>query len=81
MWITGTAVTRGAAGISYGSSSSRGLVSPDSALSLKEKVRRYEMALIREALDSCNGSMAEAARRLQVERSLLYKKMEKFGMK
>jgi two-component system NtrC family response regulator len=39
------------------------------------------MALIREALDSCNGSMAEAARRLQVERSLLYKKMEKFGMK
>ena len=55
--------------------------SPDAALSLKEKVRRYEMALIREALDSCGGSMAEAARRLQVERSLLYKKMEKFGMK
>jgi len=59
----------------------QGADSPDAALSLKEKVRRYEMALIREALDSCGGSMAEAARRLQVERSLLYKKVEKFGMK
>ncbi len=65
----------------HGASSSHNTASPDSALSLKEKVRRYEMALIREALDSCGGSMAEAARRLQVERSLLYKKIEKFGMR
>ena len=37
--------------------------------------------LIREALEANGGSMAKAARSLQVERSLLYKKMEKFGMK
>lgn len=53
----------------------------DGGLSLKEKLRRYEMALIREALEANGGSMAKAARSLQVERSLLYKKMEKFGMK
>ena len=53
----------------------------DGGLSLKEKLRRYEMALIREALEANGGSMAKAARSLQIERSLLYKKMEKFGMK
>lgn len=50
-------------------------------LSLKEKMQNYERFLIRQALESCEGSMAGAARRLQIERSLLYKKMEKLGMK
>ena len=50
-------------------------------LSLKEKLNNYERILIREALDAGNGSMAAAARRLKIERSLLYKKMEKLGMK
>ena len=53
----------------------------DSSLSLREKVRRYEMTLIREAIEASGGSMTEAARLLKVERSLLYKKMEKYGMK
>ena len=50
-------------------------------LSLKEKLNNYERILIREALDAGNGNMAAAARRLKIERSLLYKKMEKLGMK
>lgn len=53
----------------------------ENSLSLREKVRRYEMSLIQEAVDASGGSMTEAARRLKVERSLLYKKMEKYGMK
>ena len=51
------------------------------SLSLKEKLRRYETALISDAVQAAGGNMAEAARRLKVERSLLYKKMDKLGMK
>ena len=53
----------------------------DDGLSLKEKMQKYERFLISEALDASRGSMAGAARRLKIERSLLYKKMEKLGMK
>lgn len=57
------------------------LVQDDPSLPLRDRVRAYEKALIREALRASGGSMAETARRLQVERSLLYKKMQKYGMK
>ena len=50
-------------------------------LSLREKLRNYEAYLIHQALEASSGSMAVAARSLKVERSLLYKKMEKLGMK
>ena len=75
-----------AAGNSAGNSAETGTAAPslsfkDSPLSLKEKMRRYEMSLIREAIEACGGNMAQAARLLKVERSLLYKKMEKLGMK
>jgi len=49
--------------------------------SLREKMQRYEQAFIREALGKCGGSMTEAAKLLQIERSLLYKKMDKYGMR
>lgn len=53
----------------------------DPGLSLKEKMNRYEKALLSEALDKNGGNMTETARSLQIERSLLYKKMGKYGLK
>ena len=49
--------------------------------SLKDRMQDYEKALIQETLNKCGGNMAEAARVLKLERSLLYKKMNKYGMR
>ena len=36
--------------------------------------------MIRRALDACGGNRAEAARRLNVHRQLLYSKMQRYGL-
>ncbi len=43
-------------------------------------VARLEEAMIRKALDFCGGNRAEAARRLGINRQLLYTKMQRYGI-
>lgn len=45
--------------------------------SLKEYVNEAEKLFIDQTLDECGGSMSEAARRLKIDRSALYKKYKK----
>ncbi|MEZ5357907.1 MAG: sigma-54 dependent transcriptional regulator [Candidatus Zixiibacteriota bacterium] len=56
-------------------SAGEGIVQP-----LKDAVESYEADYIKRAISTCGGNIAEAARRLGLERSHLYKKMKKLGM-
>jgi two-component system NtrC family response regulator len=47
---------------------------------LPTAVARLETAMIRRALDQSKGNRAEAARRLGVQRQLLYSKIERYGL-
>jgi two-component system NtrC family response regulator len=47
---------------------------------LPSAIAKLEEAMIRKALDSCGGNRAEAARRLNINRQLLYTKMERYGI-
>lgn len=47
--------------------------------SLKEYMNEAEKAFIDKVLKECNGSMAETARRLKIDRSALYKKYKKLS--
>jgi DNA-binding NtrC family response regulator len=47
---------------------------------LPTALARLEEAMIRRALGACGGNRAEAARRLNVHRQLLYAKMERYGL-
>jgi DNA-binding NtrC family response regulator len=43
-------------------------------------VARLEKAMIENALEACGGNRAEAARRLNIHRQLLYAKMQRYGL-
>ncbi len=43
-------------------------------------IARLEKAMIRKALEACGGNRAEAARRLNINRQLLYTKMQRYGL-
>ena len=43
-------------------------------------VAKLEKAMIENALETCNGNRAEAARRLNIHRQLLYAKMQRYGL-
>jgi len=47
---------------------------------LPSAVARLEVAMIRRALDAAGGNRAEAARRLNIHRQLLYEKMRRHGL-
>jgi two-component system NtrC family response regulator len=47
---------------------------------LPSAVARLEKAMILEALAACRGNRAEAARRLNIHRQLLYTKMQRYGL-
>jgi DNA-binding NtrC family response regulator len=47
---------------------------------LPTAVARLEEAMIRKALDACGGNRTEAARRLNINRQLLYTKMQRYGL-
>jgi two-component system NtrC family response regulator len=47
---------------------------------LPSAVARLEAAMIRKALAECGGNRAEAARRLNINRQLLYTKMQRYGL-
>jgi DNA-binding NtrC family response regulator len=50
------------------------------ARTLRDATEAFEREFIQTALDECDGGMTEAARRLGLERSHLYKKMKKLGL-
>jgi two-component system NtrC family response regulator len=47
---------------------------------LPSAVARLEAAMIRKALAECGGNRAETARRLNINRQLLYTKMQRYGI-
>jgi two-component system NtrC family response regulator len=47
---------------------------------LPTAVARLEVAMIRRALDAAGGNRAEAARRLNIHRQLLYEKLRRYGL-
>jgi DNA-binding NtrC family response regulator len=47
---------------------------------LPTAVAKLEKAMIENALEACNGNRAEAARRLNIHRQLLYAKMQRYGL-
>ncbi|BAM89117.1 putative response regulator in two-component reguatory system, sigma54 dependent transcriptional regulator [Bradyrhizobium oligotrophicum S58] len=47
---------------------------------LPTAVARLEERMIRRALDACAGNRSEAARRLNINRQLLYTKMQRYGL-
>lgn len=47
---------------------------------LPSAIAKLEAAMIREALETAGGNRAEAARRLNIHRQLLYAKMQRYGL-
>ena len=47
---------------------------------LPTAVAMLEEAMIRKALEACGGNRTEAARRLNINRQLLYTKMQRYGL-
>ena len=47
---------------------------------LKERVERYERALIADALRQAHGSVAQAAEQLQMAKATLYEKIRRYGL-
>ena len=52
---------------------------PEEGINLKEHLLTLEQCLISQALDECNGVVAQAARKLHINRTTLVEKMRKFG--
>ena len=50
------------------------------AVTLAEATRRFQVARIRSAIEACRGNMTDAAARLGLHRSNLYRKMRQLGM-
>lgn len=55
-------------------------VSVSPAVDLPTAVATLEATMIREALAACGGNRTEAARRLNINRQLLYTKMQRYGL-
>ncbi len=49
-------------------------------IDLPKAVAKLEEAMIRDTLAACGGNRAEAARRLNINRQLLYTKMQRYGL-
>ena len=47
---------------------------------LPAAVAQLETTMIQRALDACGGNRTEAARRLNINRQLLYTKMQRYGL-
>lgn len=53
---------------------------PEEGINLKEQLLHLEQSLIKQALDECNGVVAQAARKLQLNRTTLVEKMRKYDL-
>lgn len=69
-----------AGGDGDGGDGGRLTVELDEGASLREACGRFEAEYIRRALDACGGSVARAAERLGIHRSLLYKKLGRLDL-
>jgi DNA-binding NtrC family response regulator len=58
----------------------RSELTPPHAGDLPVAVAKLEEAMIRETLAACGGNRTEAARRLNINRQLLYAKMQRYGL-
>jgi two-component system nitrogen regulation response regulator NtrX len=47
---------------------------------LHDRLAAFERELIERTLDACDGSIADAARRLQTDRANLYRRMKRLGI-
>ena len=52
-----------------------------SDVSLADRVARFEIDLVRSTLEECGGNISEAARRLQVDRANLSRKVKEYNLK
>ena len=52
----------------------------DSVADLPAAVAQLESNMIRRTLEACGGNRTEAARRLNINRQLLYSKMQRYGL-
>ena len=57
-----------------------GTIPTNLPVSLSEATRQFQVAHIDKAIDECNGNMTDAAARLGLHRSNLYRKMRQLGM-
>jgi len=67
------------ADVSSASGSDPASTTASSDLPLREQVRRFEHAMIRQAIDDCRGDRRAAAQKLCIGLSSLYRKLEEFG--
>jgi two-component system nitrogen regulation response regulator NtrX len=68
------------AGASVGSGPDADGFRDDEEGSLSDRLDEYEKFLLLQALEAADGSMAEAARRLQTDRANLYRRMRRLGI-
>lgn len=61
--------------------SKRRRLNGDSGFSLKTSRQSFERDVLRDALESCGGNRTQAARMLGISRTVLYKKLEQYGLK
>lgn len=54
---------------------------PSGENQLRPSKQAFERTLVQEALENCGGNRAQAARQLGISRTVLYKKLEKYGLK
>lgn len=66
-------------GQGYGATSTHKQL-PEEGINLKQQLLHLEQSLIQQALEECNGVVAQAARKLQLNRTTLVEKMRKFGL-
>ncbi len=68
------------AGAAVGSGPDAAGFRDDESGSLSDRLDEYEKFLLLQALEAADGSMAEAARRLQTDRANLYRRMRRLGI-
>lgn len=56
-------------------------LSDDAGFSLRSSKQTFERDVLRDALDTCGGNKAKAARMLGISRTVLYKKLGQYGLK
>ncbi len=63
-----------------GGGSTGGKREGEGGVPLRERVERFEIELVRDALRECGGNVAETARALRTDRANLHRKMKRYGI-
>ena len=59
----------------------RHMLSDDAGMTLRSSKQTFERDVLRDALDTCGGNRAKTARMLGISRTVLYKKLNQYGLK